>query len=103
MTKIETIEQYEWAMDRIEQLLPLVDDNTPASNPCRIELELLSNLVADYSENTRDWYLFHMGQQIVLNDSLYEQIATIAEQDEMLSYNFFMCTGEPTLLCNFLK
>ena len=50
MTKIETIEQYEWAMDRIEQLLPLVDDNTPASNPCRIELELLSNLVADYSD-----------------------------------------------------
>ena len=32
---------------------------------------------------------------IVLNDSLYEQIATIAEQDEMLSYNFFMCTGDP--------
>lgn len=50
MTKIETIEQYEWAMARVEQLLPLVDDDTPASNPCRIELELLSNLVADYSD-----------------------------------------------------
>lgn len=50
-----------------------------------------------FQKNTRDWYLFHMGQQIVLNDSLYEQIATIAEQDEMLSYNFFMCTGSPIL------
>ena len=50
MTKIETIEQYEWAMARVEQLLPLVDDDTPASNPYRIELELLSNLVADYSD-----------------------------------------------------
>lgn len=50
MTKIETIEQYEWAMARVEQLLPLVDDDTPASDPCRIELELLSNLVADYSD-----------------------------------------------------
>ena len=50
MTKIETIEQYEWAMDRVEQLLPLVDDDTPASNPYRIELELLSNLVGDYSD-----------------------------------------------------
>ncbi len=50
MTKIETIEQYEWAMDRVEQLLPLVDDDTPASNPYRIELGLLSNLVADYSD-----------------------------------------------------
>ena len=50
MTKIETTEQYEWAKARVEQLLPLVDDNTPASNPYRIELELLSNLVADYSD-----------------------------------------------------
>ena len=50
MTRIETIEQYEWAMARVEQLLPLVDDDTPASDPCRIELELLSNLVADYSD-----------------------------------------------------
>ena len=50
MTKIETIEQYEWAKARVEQLLSLVDDDTPASNPYRIELELLSNLVADYSD-----------------------------------------------------
>ncbi len=50
MTKIENIEQYEWALSRVEQLLPLVDDNTPRSNPNSIELELLSNLVADYSE-----------------------------------------------------
>ncbi len=28
MTKIETIEQYEWAMARVEQLLPLVEDIT---------------------------------------------------------------------------
>ena len=50
MTRIETREQYEWAEARVEQLLPLVDDNTPASDPCRIELELLSKLVADYSD-----------------------------------------------------
>lgn len=50
MTKIETREQYEWAVARVEQLLPLVDDNTPITDPNSIELELLSNLVADYSE-----------------------------------------------------
>ena len=50
MTKIETKEQYEWAMERIEQLLPLVDDNTPVTDPNSIELELLSNLAADYSD-----------------------------------------------------
>lgn len=50
MTKIENQTQYEWAVKRVEELLPLVDDNTPLSDPNSIELELLSNLVADYSE-----------------------------------------------------
>jgi len=50
MTKIENREQYEWAVARVEKLLPLVDDNTPRTDPNSIELELLSNLVADYSE-----------------------------------------------------
>jgi HTH-type transcriptional regulator/antitoxin HigA len=50
MTKIETKEQYEWALARVEQLLPLVDDNTPLTDPNSIELELLTNLVADYSD-----------------------------------------------------
>lgn len=50
MTKIENQAQYEWAVKRAEKLLPLVDDNTPLNDPNSIELELLSNLVADYSE-----------------------------------------------------
>lgn len=50
MTKIETKLQYEWAVKRVEELLPLVDDDTSLDNPYCIELELLSNLVADYSE-----------------------------------------------------
>ena len=50
MIKIENNEQYEWAVARVEQLLPLVDDTTPRTDPNSIELELLSNLVADYSE-----------------------------------------------------
>ena len=50
MTKIENKVQYEWAIKRVEELLPLVDDNTPLEDPNSIELELLSNLVADYSD-----------------------------------------------------
>ena len=50
MTKIESQAQYEWAIKRVEELLPLVDDNTSLNDPNSIELELLSNLVADYSE-----------------------------------------------------
>ena len=50
MTKIENKAQYEWALKRVEELLPVVDDNTSLNDPNSIELELLSNLVADYSE-----------------------------------------------------
>lgn len=50
MTKIENETQYKWAVKRVEELLPLVDDNTPLDSSASIELELLSNLVADYSE-----------------------------------------------------
>ena len=50
MAKIENKEQYDWAVKRVEELLPLVDDNTSTDDPNSIELELLSNLVADYSD-----------------------------------------------------
>ena len=50
MTRIENETQYNWAIAKVETLLPLVDDNTPVDHPNSIELELLSNLVADYSE-----------------------------------------------------
>lgn len=50
MTKIENEAQYNWAVKRVEELLPLVNDDTPTIDPASMELELLSNLVADYSE-----------------------------------------------------
>lgn len=50
MTKIETKAQYDFAVKRVEELLPLVTDKTPPDDPNSIELEQLSNLVADYSE-----------------------------------------------------
>lgn len=50
MKRIETKEQYQLAMARIEELLPLVDDDTPITDKNCIELNLLSNLVADYED-----------------------------------------------------
>lgn len=50
MAQIENEKQYEWAVARVDELLPLVGEDTPADNPNRIELELLSNMVADYSD-----------------------------------------------------
>ncbi len=42
--------QYRWALQRVEELLPLVTDDTPLTDPNSIELDLLSGLVADYSD-----------------------------------------------------
>ena len=50
MTKIENERQYKASMERIEELLTLVTDNTPLTDKKLVELELLSNLVADYDE-----------------------------------------------------
>ena len=50
MTKIENKVQYEWAIKKVEELLPLVKDGTPLNDPNSIELELISNLVSDYSD-----------------------------------------------------
>ncbi|MDD4637206.1 MAG: XRE family transcriptional regulator [Bacteroidales bacterium] len=50
MAKITTETAYKAAMERIEELLPLIDENTPSDDKNLIELELLSNLVADYDD-----------------------------------------------------
>ena len=50
MTKIVTENQYNAAMERIDELLKVVNDQTPADDKDSVELVLLSNLVADYEE-----------------------------------------------------
>ena len=50
MTRIENETQYNWAVSRVEELLPLVDENTPVTDNKYIELKLLSELTADYSD-----------------------------------------------------
>ena len=49
MSKI-TKEQYEFALARIEELLPIVDDNTPANDRNAIELTMMSDVVIDYEK-----------------------------------------------------
>ena len=49
--QIKTEKEYEAAMARIEELLPLTwGDDVPADSPENIELTLLSDLVADYED-----------------------------------------------------
>ena len=45
-----TKEQYEFALARIEELLPLVDDNTPANDRNAIELSVMSEVVIAYEK-----------------------------------------------------
>ena len=49
MSKI-TKEQYEYALARIEELLPLVNDDTPTNDRYAIELTLMSDVVMDYEK-----------------------------------------------------
>lgn len=50
MAKIQNDTAYRAAMERIEELLPLTDDNTPQTDQNLIELDLLSELVSEYEE-----------------------------------------------------
>ena len=45
-----TKEQYEFALNRIEELLPLVTDETPANDKNAIELTLMSEIVESYEK-----------------------------------------------------
>ena len=50
MTCIKNEQQYQSAMQRIEELLKVVGNDTPRNDVNSVELELLSNLVADYED-----------------------------------------------------
>lgn len=50
MAKIRNEIAYKAAMERLEELLPLVDDNTPLTDRNLIELDLLAGLIEEYEE-----------------------------------------------------
>lgn len=50
MAKIQNETAYKAAMERIEELLPLVDDDTSLTDKNLIELDLLSGLVEEYED-----------------------------------------------------
>ena len=50
MAQIKTEEQYEAACARIDELLKVVNNDTPKTDRNLLELDLISDLVADYEE-----------------------------------------------------
>ena len=43
--------QYEFALARVEELLPLVDDHTPTNDRSAVELSVMSDIVIAYEED----------------------------------------------------
>ena len=77
-----TKEQYELALARIEELLPMVDDNTPVNDPNYLELDLVSDLVADYEEEHYPIAAPTLVETIKLR--MYEMALTQSKLAEML-------------------
>ncbi|MGN1245417.1 MAG: type II toxin-antitoxin system HigA family antitoxin [Muribaculaceae bacterium] len=94
MTRIENEAQYEWAVGRVEQLLPCVHDDTPETDPNYIELLLLSNLVADYSE--KHYALGEPSLVDVIKLRMYEMGLTQASLAKLLGVS-------PSRICDFLS
>ncbi|MBC8603263.1 helix-turn-helix domain-containing protein [Parabacteroides acidifaciens] len=83
MGKIKTEKQYKAACDRIEELLKVVDNNTPTDDRNYLELDLISDLVADYEEE-------HFPVQTpslvdVLKLRMYEMSLTQTKLSELLN------------------
>ena len=45
-----TKNQYEFALARVEELLPIVDDNMPANDKNAIELSVMSDIIIEYEK-----------------------------------------------------
>ena len=94
MAKIKNLEQYNWAVSRVEQIMDSVDESTPSDNPSRIELELLSELVSEYSEEH-----FTLGEPSlvdVLKLKMFELGLTQKALAELIGVS-------PSRLCDYLS
>lgn len=101
MTKIQNETAYKAAMERIEELLPLVDDNTPTSDKNLIELDLLSSLVSEYED---EHYPIRQPSLVdVIKLRMYEMGLNQSKLSELLGVSpsrvsdFLTGRSEPTL------
>ena len=88
-------------MERIEELLPLVDDNTPTSDKNLIELDLLSSLVSEYED---EHYPIRQPSLVdVIKLRMYEMGLNQSKLSELLGVSpsrvsdFLTGRSEPTL------
>ena len=92
---------YDATMARIEELLPLVDDNTPVTDKNAIELDILSELVSEYED---EHYPISQPSLVeVMKMRMYEMGLNQAKLSELLGVSpsrisdIFTGRCEPTL------
>ena len=101
MTKIQNETAYKATMERIEELLPLVDDNTPLSDKNLIELDLLSGLVEEYEDE--HYPIKGPSLADIMKLRMYEMGLTQTKLSELLNVSpsrvseYFLGKCEPTL------
>ena len=101
MTKIQNETAYKATMERIEELLPLVDDNTPLSDKNLIELDLLSGLVEEYEDE--HYPIKSPSLADIMKLRMYEMGLSQAKLSELLGVSpsrisdYFTGRSEPTL------
>ncbi len=57
MAELKTENQYEVLLERIEELLPLISNETPASDRNLVELDIISDMVEEYEEKHYPVYI----------------------------------------------
>ena len=101
MAKIQDKNAYDATMARIEELLPLVNDETPLTDKNLVELDLLSELVSEYED---EHYPIKSPSLIdVLKLRMYEMGINQTKLSELLEVSpsrisdYFSGRCEPTL------
>lgn len=98
---IKNKKQYLAITERINQLLGLIQENTPDNDPQLIELDLLSECIAEYEEKTMPVKTPPLTEVIKLK--MYERGITQAELSKMLGISnsriseYLSGKSEPTL------
>ncbi len=82
MAKIKTEKQYKAACARVEELLKVVGNDTPVDDKNFLELDLISDLVADYEEEN---YVVESPSLVeVIKLRMYEMGLTQTKLSELL-------------------
>lgn len=106
-----TKEEYEKALVRLEELLPLVGNNVSADDKNMIEFDMVSDIIERYENNNYPSYQPTLGE--IIQEALYEYGYTVKQIAQKLGVStrkvndYINNRSEPTLtvargLCNEL-